>query len=152
MSVFYNYTSEPFTYTWGKIPYTFKPDSVYSGVIVSDHGDQPLVLNAVLSRFFAKHLAEHVLNSNKSVAENALKYNLTNMELLIERGMNPPSVEKPLPSFVDEIDLMNAGSVVGTEVKAAVEVVTSEAPKKRMGRPPKAKEVALASENVEFDI
>lgn len=167
--MFYNYSSAPFTYTWGKIPYTFEPGKTYEGVIIADDKVNSIFLNETLSEFFAKHLAEHVLNTpalntnfvvDKSGNEVETrgypqKYNITSIEMLTKRGITPPEVEMPMPKFVDELPvLQNEGTNDTVTSEASVEEPeVSEAPKRR-GRPPKAKveESSPSSPEAEFNV
>lgn len=165
--MFYNYSNKDFTYTWGNKPFTFKSGEVYNGIIISDDGTTPLQLNEITSRFFSKHLAEHLLNNLTSInfIEKAdgnvhatqgfpLKYNITNMETLIERGITAPSVATPLPSFAKELELDPALQAKKEEPKkdepVVSEVIVDEAeqPKKKLGRP---KKELTPSENAVFE-
>lgn len=146
--MFYNYSNVDFTYTWGGRPYTFKAGEVYYDTINTPDGQHPLVLNDVLSSFFAKHLAEFVLNSSKEVAASPLKYNMTNMELLTARGINPPDVKTLMPSFVDELPIVKSEEKAPEPTKEVEEVEKPIA--KKLGRPKKV--VNSPSEGAEFDM
>lgn len=138
--MFYNFSTEDFVCTWGGFPYTFKAGRVYDGTVISDNGSSSVTLNEVVSKIFAKHLAEHLLNTNKEVSENRLKYNMTNMDLLTERGIQPPSSDVALPAFKEELNIQKE---LKTDVKpepVVSDVVKdeSEAPKRKAGRPRKS--------------
>ena len=162
MALFYNYSSKDFTHTWGGKPYLFKAGEVYEGVIVSSQGGAPLELNEVLARFFSKHLAEFVLNTpeiNKNFrpGENGqmiptdgfpMKYNTTTIDMLVERGITPPDVTLPLPSFADELPIaQKTGTTVISEVPVVEEPI--QEPKKR-GRPAKNSVDTSPSPSAEF--
>jgi hypothetical protein len=147
MALFYNYSTEKFTHTWGGVPFSFEPGKVYSGVIVSDDGQSSLTINDVLARFFAKHLATFVLDKNLDVGKDPMKYNFTNVELLTERGISAPSVVLPMPSFAAELP------VASEKKEEIVESVVEEAvvEKKKSGRFVK-KEEASPSGDAAFDL
>lgn len=154
--MFYNYSDEAFTYTWGGKPFTFQAGKVYQdGIIISDDGSLSVPLNEVTSRFFSKHLAEHLMN-NIGKGDTAvqrlenqeayrMRYNISTMEMLTERGINPPSMTVPMPDFTGELGLIRNEPVkdkaleVSTEpVKEVVNEIKIEEPaKKKMGRPKK---------------
>lgn len=169
--MFYNYSSEPFTYTWGNKPFTFASGKVYEGMLISDDGSTSLMLNEVTSRFFAKHLAEHLMNfigkgdsfETKLQSQGyPMKYNVSTMEMLTERGINPPSKDVMMPEFVSDLPLIRnevQKPDPALEVSAApakevvdgqlVEPKAAEEPlKKKAGRP---KKVASPSPEAVFE-
>jgi hypothetical protein len=148
MALFYNYSTERFTHTWGGIPYSFKPGEVYTGILHSVDGEHAITLNDVLANFFAKHLAVDVLNSNREVGKDALKYNMSSIDMLIERGITAPEIDKPMPAFSEELPIIQKEP----EEPKAEEEVEPEEPKKKPGRPAKVKEEASPSANAEFDV
>lgn len=165
MALFYNYCSKPFTHTWGGIAYTFQPGQVYEGVIIANNGAAPLVLNDILAKFFARHLAEFVLNTpemniNFTRSETGqaiptdgfpMKYNTTSIDLLTERGITAPEVSVPMPKFAEELPILQtSGETLIVEKDALVEE-SQEAPKKR-GRQAKVKEEESPSPTAEFDM
>lgn len=157
MALFYNYSTQKFTHTWGGVPYSFEPGSVSSGVIISDDGQNSLTLNNVLAEFFAKHLADFVMNTpamninfdkdGRGTDGFPMKYNITNLEMLKQRALNAPDVVMPLPAFSSELPIASVTPVV----EPVIETVIEEAPKKKMGRPPKVKEEASPSPEAEFE-
>jgi len=155
----YNFSTKPFTYTWGRIPYTFLPGEFYSGIIISDDRAHSVELNEVVSGFFAQHLAEWVLNTpemNVNFTEGLdgkakgtdgfpAKYNMTSIELLKMRAMTIPDVETVLPKFIDELPVSEKHQVKKPVVIEAVEtpiveVIEPEVQKKPVGRSPKKQE------------
>jgi hypothetical protein len=167
--MFYNYSDEPFTYTWGGKPYTFAAGKVYpDGIIISDDGTLSVPLNEVTSRFFSKHLAEHLMNSigkNDSATERLqnqeayrMRYNISTMEMLTERGINPPSKEMPMPEFKQELGLIRNEApkkdpALEVSTAPAMDVVDGklvepQPAKKKVGRP---KKVASPSPEAVFE-
>ena len=158
MVLFYNYSTADFTHTWGGVPYTFKAGEVYQGVIIAADGVNSMFLNDVLAHFFAKHLAEFVLNTselNTNFVTNAegysvgteghpMKYNITSIETLTTRGITAPDIEVAMPKFVDELPV----------IKKAAKKASKEdnEPAKTEKKPTKAKEESSPSPEAEFNV
>lgn len=153
MTIFYNYSSEPFTCTWDKIAYTFEPQKVYSGVLIANNKENSITLTESIAKVFAHHLAAFVMNSSKEWSKDAQKYTYGSMELLEQRALALPEEETPLPPALDELPAyghkLAESPAVESPVSAAPAV--AEEPKKKMGRPPKAK-AGVPSPDAEFDV
>jgi hypothetical protein len=135
--MFYNFSTKPFTYTWGRIPYTFLPGTEYSGAVIADDGAHSVELNEIVSNFFAKHLAEWVLNTpemnqnwdkdGKTTQGYPMKYNTTSIEMLVKRATSPAGVEVDMPSFANELPILERHLRKEEPVVAPVPEVVSEA-------------------------
>lgn len=149
--MFYNFSTKKFTTSWGGKPYSFDAGKVYpDGIIISDDGSSSVQLNEVTSGIFAHHLAVTLLNEDKEIAGNALKYNMTNLDLLKERAQQPPSVSKDLPAFKETLSIQpELKSEIVEDTKPVVEAQVSEPEKKKPGRP---KKVASPSPEAEFNV
>lgn len=151
--MFYNFSTKKFVGSWGGKPYSFEAGKVYpDGIIISDDGSSSVQLNEVTSAIFAHHLAVKILNEDKEVAGNALKYNMTNLDMLKERAQHPPNVEKALPEFKDVLSIqpeLKAEVVEDTKEQPVVEATVSEPEKKKPGRP---KKVSSPSPEAEFNV
>lgn len=106
MVIFYNYSSVKFTCTWDKIPYSFEPQRVYSGVLIADNGMNSITLTDSIARVFAHHLACFVMNNNKEWSSDRQKYTYGTMDLLEQRALSMPDVEVPTPPGMDEIAVL----------------------------------------------
>lgn len=162
--MFYNYTNEDFHITWDSFPYLFKAGEIYDGVAISEDKVHSVTLNDVVSEIFARHLANKVMdtpslnmnfrkNSEGHIvpndSEQRMTYNVTNMEILVKRGITPPSVDVSIPVSVGALPLMAGESPVTLEQPVeASEAPLVEVPKKR-GRPKKV-ESASPSPDAEF--
>lgn len=161
MAVFYNGTNEDFAVTWNKFPYLFRAGQVYSKLAIADDGVNNVPLTDASCRVFAHHLAHKVLNtpsldmnfrtnkegievSNEKEARRV--HNIGNLEILIQRFTTEPEKDVEIPTVLSSLPLFEEKSAESEDADVALEpVAVEEAPKKKMGRPPKAK-----SEESEF--
>jgi len=114
---FINYTDEDFTHTWDSQPYVFA-------------AGRTMMLPEYLARHFAKHLTRRELNKLGPKGE------ITDDDPEFIKLMNKCVVLDSEVSATTKLGLEVA--MMNTE-KPVTEVKEPEAPKKRMGRPPKVK-------------